>query len=90
MISFDLKHKIALVTGASRGIGRAIAETFAAYGAEVVVVSRKIDALKETADAILKNGGKARAIACNMGDMAGIAALYDEIQKTHGRLGQNL
>lgn len=86
MISFNLKGKIALVTGASRGIGQSIAETFAAYGAEVVVVSRKIDALTATADAISKNGGKARPVACNMGDMAGIAALYDGIQKTHGRL----
>lgn len=86
MLSFSLKDKIALITGASRGIGRAIAETFAAYGAEVVVVSRKIDVLTETAEAIIKNGGKARPKACNMGDMAGIAALYDEIQKTYGRL----
>ena len=46
MIDFSLKGKTALVTGASRGIGESIAKTLAAYGAEVILSSRKIDALE--------------------------------------------
>jgi len=86
MLSFDLKGKIAVITGASRGIGRAIAETFAEYGAEVVLVSRKIEALTEVADAITKKGGKAHPVACHMGDLNAIKALYEFIEKTFGRL----
>ena len=86
MLSFDLKDKIAVVTGASRGIGRAIAETFAQYGAEVVLVSRKIDALTEAAETITSKGGKARPVACNMGDTSAIQSLYDFIENTWGRL----
>ena len=86
MLSFDLKGKIALITGASRGIGRSIAETFAEYGAEVVLVSRKIEALTEAADAITKKGGKAHPVACHMGDLNAIKALYEFIEKTFGRL----
>jgi len=86
MLSFDLKGKIAVITGASRGIGRSIAETFAEYGAEVVLVSRKIEALTEVADAITKKGGKAHPVACHMGDLNAIKALYEFIEKTFGRL----
>lgn len=86
MLSFDLKGRIAVVTGASRGIGRAIAETFAQYGAELVLVSRKIDALTEVAEAITSRGGKAHPIACNMGDTNAIKSLYEFIENTCGRL----
>lgn len=86
MLSFDLKGKIAVVTGASRGIGRSIAETFAEYGAEVILVSRKIDSLTEAADAITAKGGKAHPVACHMGDLNAIKALYEFIEKTFGRL----
>lgn len=86
MPSFKLDGKIALVTGASRGIGRAIAETFAEYGAEVILVSRKIEALKEAAEGIAAKGGKAQTVACNMGDLQGIKTLYEFVETTYGRL----
>ncbi len=60
--------KVALVTGASRGIGRAIATTLAASGASVMLSSRKIDALEVVADEIRAAGGKADAFAANAGE----------------------
>ena len=84
--SFKLDGKIALVTGASRGIGEAIARTFAAYGAHVIVSSRKQDACEAVAADIRKNGGKAEAIACHVGEMAQIEAVFAAIEARHGRL----
>lgn len=83
---FRLDNKIALVTGASRGIGEAIAKTFADNGAHVVLTSRKIDALKEVEEGIKKSGGQATSIACHTGDMKQIQNLFEEIKKTFGRL----
>ncbi|MDA8137662.1 MAG: SDR family NAD(P)-dependent oxidoreductase, partial [Desulfobacteraceae bacterium] len=86
MIDFRLDGKIAIVTGASRGIGAAIAETLAAHGAHCILVSRKIDALREVEAGITKQGGKAESIACHMGQMDKIAALFEEVKKRHGKL----
>ena len=63
MVSFDLKDRIAMVTGASRGIGRAIAEMLAEQGAEVIVVSRRMESLEPVAAGIREKGGKAVALA---------------------------
>lgn len=84
--SFKLDGKIALVIGASRGIGEAIARTLAAYGAHVIVSSRKQDACEAVAADIRKNGGKAEAIACHVGEMAQIEAVFAAIEARHGRL----
>lgn len=63
---FDLTSKVAIVTGSSRGIGRAIAERFAEHGAKVVVSSRKREACEEVVRAIESRGGEAFAQPCNI------------------------
>lgn len=83
---FDLTGKVAVVTGASRGIGEAIAAAYARQGAEVVVSSRKLDGCEAVARRINEAGGKATAIACHIGDMAALEALFAEVQRRWGRL----
>jgi NAD(P)-dependent dehydrogenase (short-subunit alcohol dehydrogenase family) len=86
MVSFNLSGRIALVTGASRGIGRAIAEKLAECGAEVILVSRNIESLETVATAIREKKGNAFAFACHMGNIADIEKLYEKVRETYGRL----
>lgn len=83
---FDLTGKIALVTGASRGIGEEIAKLFGEQGAFVLVSSRKLEDCQIVADAIIAAGGKAEAIACHIGDMEQITQIFADIKAKHGRL----
>ena len=83
---FDLHGRIALVTGASRGIGEAIAHGLAAQGAHVIVSSRKAEACEAVAAAIRAAGGAAQALACHNGELDAIAQLYARIDAEHGRL----
>lgn len=83
---FDLTGRIALVTGASRGIGESIAKLLAEQGAHVIVSSRKQEGCQEVADAIVAAGGSAEAFACHIGEMAQITAIFEHIRATHGRL----
>jgi NAD(P)-dependent dehydrogenase (short-subunit alcohol dehydrogenase family) len=83
---FDLTGKIAMVSGASRGIGEAIAKLLGEQGAHVVVSSRKIDDCQVVADAIIAAGGSAEAFACHVGSMDDIQTLFKHIGDTHGRL----
>jgi NAD(P)-dependent dehydrogenase (short-subunit alcohol dehydrogenase family) len=85
-ISFDLTGRVAVVTGASRGIGEAIARGLAQYGAEVIVSSRKLEGCEAVAAQIVAAGGKARAIACHIGDMEALQSLFAQVQADHGRL----
>ncbi|CBL45787.1 Short-chain dehydrogenase/reductase SDR [gamma proteobacterium HdN1] len=84
--SFNLTGKIALVTGASRGIGEAIARLLAHHGAHVIVSSRKQEASQAVADQICKAGGSAEAFACHIGEMEQIAATFKHIRERHGKL----
>jgi NAD(P)-dependent dehydrogenase (short-subunit alcohol dehydrogenase family) len=83
---FDLSGKIALVTGASRGIGEEIAKLLAQQGAHVIVSSRKLEGCQLVADAIIAQGGSAEAFACHVGSMDDIGAVFAHIDKVHGKL----
>jgi len=82
----DLSGKVALVNGASRGIGEAIAHGLAACGAKVVCTSRKIDSVQAVADAITEAGGDAIARTCHAADLDQIEALMAFIRDECGRL----
>lgn len=83
---FNLKDKVALVTGASRGIGEGIAKLLASAGAHVIVSSRKIDGCQVVADEIIAAGGSAEALACHIGEMEQIDNCFKQIEETHGKL----
>ena len=83
---FNLTGKIALVTGASRGIGESIAKLLAEQGAHVIVSSRKLDDCQLVADAIISDGGSAEAMACHVGNMDDISNCFAHIKQAHGKL----
>ena len=83
---FDLTDKIALVSGASRGIGEEVAKLLAQQGAHVIVSSRNIDDCTAVAESIREAGGSADPFACNIGNMEQIAALFAHIHQAYGKL----
>ncbi len=83
---FRLDSKIALVSGASRGIGEAIAHGIAEQGAHVIVSSRKQDGCETVAQAIRDNGGQATAIAAHAGDLEAIDSLFAAVVEQCGGL----
>lgn len=81
---FDLTGRVAVITGSSRGIGRASAELLAKLGAKVVISSRKADACEEVAEGIRRDGGDAHVIPCNISRKEEIAALISGTVKHYG------
>jgi NAD(P)-dependent dehydrogenase (short-subunit alcohol dehydrogenase family) len=81
---FDLSGKVALITGASRGIGEAIALAYSQAGAKVVLASRKQADLDRVAEKIRETGGQVLAMAAHTGDMAAISAVVEKAMEMYG------
>ncbi len=85
-MSGRLDGRVAVITGASRGIGRAVAQRFAAEGAELVLVARSVEGLEETDDLVRAAGGVATLVPLDMTDGAGIDRLGAALAERWGRL----
>lgn len=83
---FDLGGKVAVVTGSSRGIGRAIAQQLAAHGARVVISSRSRESCEPVARGIVDAGGHAMVIPCNVGRAEERKQLIDQALEAWGRI----
>lgn len=86
MARFDLTGKVALIAGASRGIGEAIAHGLAEHGASVICTSRKIEACEKVAADIVKKGGQASAMTLHLGEPDTHDEVLSHIKDSHGRL----
>ena len=86
MDCFDLSGKIALITGASRGIGEAIAKLLATRGAHIILTSRKLEGLRRVEAEIIQSGGTAESLVCHAGEMEQIRGLFAGIESRHERL----
>lgn len=84
MVDFSLKGKVALVTGASRGIGKSIAIALAEFGADVAVAARTVEALEQTAKEIEATGRKSVVVPCDVTDSSQVDSA---VQKTIDELG---
>ncbi len=81
---FDLKGRVAMVTGASSGLGTRFAQVLAANGAAVALVARRADRLKDLQQKIEKAGGKAIAVEADVLDRASMTRAFDQVEKALG------
>lgn len=85
-ISTNLSNQIAVVTGASQGLGKTCAIRLAECGATVICVARSQDKLADTVREVQQRGGKAEARACDVGQRESVQSLFAELEKTYGKL----
>ncbi len=83
---FELKDKVALITGARQGMGKSHALILAGQGARVVVTNRTIEGCQEVVDEIISKGGEAVCFAMDVANKAEIDSVFDEVVKKYGRL----
>jgi 3-oxoacyl-[acyl-carrier protein] reductase len=81
-----LNGQVAVITGASRGMGAAIAYRLASMGASVVATARSAEALSKTAQCIRENGGQCEAVPCDVANLAQVEALERAVEKKFGRI----
>ncbi len=81
-----LSGQVAVVTGASRGIGAAIARRLATMGATIVATSRNPESLSQLAQSIRENGGQCEAVPCDVTNLAQVEAVGRAVEKKYGRL----
>jgi len=81
---FDLKGRVALITGASSGLGERFAQVLAANGAAVALVARRADRLKALQDRIVKAGGRAIAVEADVLDRKAMMSAFDQAEKAFG------
>lgn len=81
-----LQDKVAVITGGSRGLGYAIAETYARAGTKVVIASRSARSVDEAVKKLQQNGAQAAGLACDVGDLSQVEALAELAIRTFGRI----
>lgn len=83
---FDVAGKVVLITGGSRGLGKAMALEFGRRGAKLAIASRKIEECEKVAQQLRAMGAEAIAIRCHVGEWDGLAAVVDEVCETFGQI----
>lgn len=83
---FDVTNKVVMITGGSRGLGKAMSLEFARRGARVIVASRKIEACQNVVTQIREAGGEALAVACHVGNWDSLEGVVEEVIGHYGRI----
>ena len=83
---FDVSGKVVMVTGGSRGLGKAMVMEFAKRGAKLVIASRKLDECQKVAAEVVAQGGEAMALSCHVGQWDSLSDVIDQVVDHFGRI----